>query len=133
MAELWSEIAEPYNLPYTAISSPYKRDRAIEGQYTRDNVLKQHRRVKVWESLRSEDGAIRYALKYATKPNQKNVPVNYRDVGRFWAVSSGIRVNDSDEVPATEQEIRMALEYLGRNMAGFEVLPKYIFHSGALT
>lgn len=132
VAEIWSKIAEPLDLAYTGISSPYGRKNAVMGISTRDNVFKQHRRQRTWEALRSEEGAARYALKYALKAHQKSVPAGYRDVGRFWGASRGVRVSDVDFYPATEREAREAISLLGRDVRGFEVLPKLIFHSGRL-
>lgn len=132
MAELWSKIASPLNLAYTAISSPYERKNAQIGANTQDSVFRQHRRVETWQELRSEDGAVRYALKYALKTRQKSVPREYRNVGRFWATSEGLRLGKAEEYPLTEAEARDLVFYLGRNMASWEVLPKIIFHTGNL-
>jgi hypothetical protein len=132
MATIWSEIAEPQNLAYTGISSPYGRKRGVMGMLTRDSVFRQHRRESVWEGLRSKDGAVRYALKYALKSNQKSVPKEYRDVGRFWATSNAVRLKVGEEMPVTEEEARQLIFLLGRQMERWEVLPKIIFHSGNL-
>lgn len=43
------------------------------------------------EHLRCPDAAGRYAAKYASKPHQKAVPVNYRNVGRFWGHSHNVK------------------------------------------
>lgn len=132
VAEIWSKIAEPVDLAYTGISSPYGRKNAVMGISTRDSVFKQHRRQRTWEAVRSEDGAARYALKYALKAKQKDVPSVYRDVGRFWGRSGGVKIKDVDFYLATEREAREAIVLLGRDMRGFEVLPKLIFHNGKL-
>jgi len=42
------------------------------------------------ERVRKNRGAKHYAVKYAMKCEQKDVPCNYRDVGRFWGHSRGI-------------------------------------------
>lgn len=42
------------------------------------------------ERLRSEDGAARYAAKYASKIEQKRVPIEYTNVGRFWGASRDV-------------------------------------------
>ena len=38
------------------------------------------------EALRNSEGAASYASKYATKCEQKEVPVDYQNVGRFWGL-----------------------------------------------
>lgn len=43
------------------------------------------------EALRSREGGARYAVKYAMKMYQKNVPEDYADVGRFWGHSQGVK------------------------------------------
>lgn len=43
------------------------------------------------EAIRSEDGARRYAVKYAMKMKQKLVPKEYRNVGRFWGHSKAVK------------------------------------------
>jgi len=133
LAQLWADIAEPLNLAYTGISSPYGKINSVEGLFTRDSVFRQHRRTKVWEALRTENGAARYALKYALKTHQKVVPAEYRDVGRNWATSRGVKLPEVDEVPATEHQLRELLYYLGRDMQGFGVLPKLVFCQNNLT
>lgn len=42
------------------------------------------------ERLRCPDAAGRYAAKYASKPHQKAVPRDYRNVGRFWGHSRNV-------------------------------------------
>jgi len=126
-ANLWASIAEANNLPYTAISRPYGAERAVTGQFTRDAVYRQHRRSVVWEALRSQDGAARYALKYALKTHQKDVPAFYRDVGRAWATSRGVRLGDGQDFALNERELRELAFWCGRSMDGFDVIPKIIF------
>jgi len=100
--------------------------------YTRDAVTRQHYREGVWENVQSQDGAIRYVLSYALKPHQKLVPESYRDCGRFWGLSRRVDYGGFTDFMASEAEVRELVEILGRNMDGFEVLPKIVFHSGAL-
>lgn len=127
VAELWSNIAEAGNWPYTAIETPYRKRDAFFGMWTRDSVFRQHRRVETWEGIRREDGAIRYALKYASKMYQKRVPRDYRDVGRFWATSRDVAPPKGTEIPLNETELREVLKASGRDFDKWEVLPKFIF------
>lgn len=132
VAEIWGKIAEPFNWPYTAISSPYRRSDAKLGGNTQDAVISQHRRVKTWQSVRTQDGAIRYCIKYATKIKQKSVPKNYRDVGRFWGASQDVKLPDAVYVSTSENELREVAQWMGRDLSNFEVLPKIVFHNGNL-
>lgn len=43
------------------------------------------------ELLRCPAAAQKYATKYAYKPTQKLVPLNYQDVGRFWGSWGGLK------------------------------------------
>ena len=43
------------------------------------------------ERIRKRDGARRYGLKYAFKMQQKIVPSNYSNVGRFWGHSKSVK------------------------------------------
>ncbi len=44
-----------------------------------------------WALIRKQDGAKRYAIKYAMKMSQKLVPELYRNVGRFWGHSKNVK------------------------------------------
>lgn len=44
-----------------------------------------------FEKLRSSDGGSRYAVKYAKKMRQKDVPPSFRNVGRFYGYSQGVK------------------------------------------
>lgn len=43
------------------------------------------------EAVRNQDGARRYALKYAGKMRQKRVPADYRNCGRFFGYSRDVK------------------------------------------
>lgn len=62
------------------------------------------------ELLRKRNGAARYAIKYAHKMKQKAVPPDYRDVGRFWGCSGGVKPQPEAEVQCTEDDVRGLLE-----------------------
>lgn len=127
MATIWADITEDGNWYYTEVRPPYKRREAGFGMSTKDSVFRQHRRKETWSGLKKQDGAIRYALKYAAKQGQKLVPKSYRDVGRFWATSRDVRPPRGIEVPLNEDEVRRLLHAIGRNFDNFAVLPKLIF------
>jgi len=133
VATIWAGISERGNWPYTAIYPPYRRPDARFGMLTRDSVFRQHRRVSTWEKEKKENGMVRYVIKYATKLYQKSVPSVYSNVGRFWGVSSGVRLPDGNLYSATEEEIRRLMLSYGRNLSGMEVLPKILFLPDSLT
>jgi len=133
LASLWAAICTEFDCLY---SSFYKR-----GDFSRGNcrvlntvaaVKEQHLRRGVWEDVRTSDGAARYVAKYASKGRQKDVPRVYRNVGRFWGVSSGFTRGDSIRLSCNESQAREFLAYLGRDLSGFEVLPKVVVFSGVV-
>lgn len=44
-----------------------------------------------WTQMRKVDGGRRYAVKYAGKMRQKEVPALYQNVGRFWGHSKAVK------------------------------------------
>lgn len=131
LAKLWGGIAEPGNFAYVPGWGPgFGEQSPVE--YTRDAVITQHLREGVWEDVKNQDGAIRYVTCYALKPHQKLVPEQFSNVGRFWGLSRGLGDGDFVDFLATESQVREMCSALGRNMDKFDVLPKFIFHSGKL-
>lgn len=62
------------------------------------------------ERLRSARGGAFYAVKYAMKMKQKAVPRDYRNVGRFWGNSRGVKPEPEKTLQCTEDDIRGVLE-----------------------
>lgn len=60
--------------------------------------------------LRSSEGGARYAVKYALKMYQKQVPEAYQNVGRFWGCSRDAVPTPRSIVRCTEDDIRGALQ-----------------------
>lgn len=126
--------APHFNLGLT-VSSPTREDRvAVAKQWARaigasdfDNVVAVNSHPKQWENFREEGSALRYIIKYATKPHQKLVPKDYQDVGRFWGMS---RVQDREEplvLWGNEADVRELCSELGRDFDGWELLPRVVF------
>lgn len=65
------------------------------------------------ERVRKPDGARRYALKYTHKMKQKGVPAGYRNVGRFWGHSRGVKPTLTRRADCTEDDLVGALQYGG--------------------
>lgn len=84
---------------------------------------------KSWQLEKIPGGMRRYATKYAAKPYQKQVPIWYQDMGRFWGHSSDVSPNAGDILPATEEDVRKWMaeckpeEFVSR----CEVVPKYLW------
>jgi len=93
-----------------------------------------HKHVKNWEKVRKSDGAMRYALKYATKAEQKLVPPQFGNVGRFWGSSRGVGAKPIAEVligeTMSEDQIKGILGEI--NGYQFPLIPRYIFQRDAL-
>jgi hypothetical protein len=53
-----------------------------------------------------------YACKYAAKMEQKNVPEQFLDVGRFWGFFGGLKLVEILEWSATEQELAYYLRII---------------------
>jgi hypothetical protein len=62
------------------------------------------------ERLRSAEGGAHYALKYASKMEQKRVPQEYRNVGRLWGASRDVKPQPYYELTCSEDAIRDALD-----------------------
>lgn len=88
-----------------------------------------------WQQVRKSDGAKRYLLKYALKTYQKNVPLAYQNVGRFWGASRSIASSCAMGTwqDAGEGDVRAILRVLRPTLAHQELLPKYIFLPERLT
>lgn len=84
-------------------------------------------RSETWELMRSEDGARKYATKYAAKEYQKTPPSGFEGVGRFWGCSKEVTLGEGVYREMDEERLR---EYLWRKdhaTKDWEILPKYLF------
>jgi hypothetical protein len=75
------------------------------------------------EKLRSSRGGAHYAVKYASKMRQKVVPPGYRNVGRFWGHSRGVRPESQGTLKIDEASLRVLLQ--GWEFAPAEDVPIY--------
>lgn len=85
-----------------------------------------HSHHRSWEPIKKLDGVGRYFAKYANKLRQKKPPSFYRDVGRFWGASRGVKMPDGEYLYGTDSQIRDFVELRGRNVETWQVLPKII-------
>jgi hypothetical protein len=65
------------------------------------------------ERIRKPGGARRYTVKYAFKMEQKRVPVEYRNVGRFWGHSRGVKPEPRADIECNEDDVVAGLEIGG--------------------
>lgn len=106
-------------------------DEAIDSEKRKVEAVHGHSRS--WEAIKNDKGAVRYVAKYALKTRQKVVPTDFQDVGRFfgWSRNVASGIFPASEIAVTEDDLRYLLEMNGHRVAGFDVLPKYVF--GALS
>lgn len=120
MANYWSRLVAKRSI-WSSFYPYHVREKM------RRNMYLQHSKVEHWDEFKTPDGLARYITKYACKPEQKKVPPEYQNVGRFWGTSRDVKVPDVSPEPITDSELRDWLRDMGHQVADWEVLPKYIF------
>jgi hypothetical protein len=66
------------------------------------------------EKIRQSGGARNYAAKYGAKKEQKSVPPQFSDVGRFWGASRGVKVQPLTSIEIHDMQVIMdTLESVG--------------------
>lgn len=119
----WAKLIEPLNEEY--VTSKGKKTTKWEA------IQAVHNHKRTWEAIRKEDGAKRYALKYALKTRQKKVPDGVDLTGRFWGTDRETGKIDWDNFegePINEKELRIILQMDNHPTKDFDVLPKYLFN-----
>lgn len=125
-AETWQAVSTPYHWFYTAIDYPYGIKNFKGHLSTDETVLEQHKSIEHWEKVRRGDSLSHYFAKYTMKIRQKKVPSWYSDVGRFWGASSGVRLPAGEYFHGNDELVRQLGDAYGRDIRGWEVLPKVI-------
>lgn len=96
----------------------------------RERMFLVHRHPDSLKELWSDDGAIRYVTKYAAKLEQKEVPPQFADVGRFWGTSRDVAksVKALYSVPiGSQDQLQDYLVGIGRDdLIDWEILPTKI-------
>ncbi len=78
-----------------------------------------------WQDAKSADGLSHYAVKYASKLEQKTCPNNYLNVGRFWGSSRNLIVYDNEVQYGRYAKQPYASDiFPDKPLTG---LPKYVF------
>lgn len=110
------------DLPVTLVLDEWEKSRKV------------HSHKKAWQDFYKPDGAFRYCLKYATKSEQKLVPVEFADVGRFWGTSKNVAPKPIAETLLGETMSRDGLNKVleDTRIAQLPLIPKYIFQKDAL-
>lgn len=85
---------------------------------------KHFRAGSAFESIRKQDGAARYVVKYAYKTEQKSVPDAYQNVGRFWGCSRTVKPPERKLERVTRKGVfDLLVKYFGEEPREF----KYLF------
>jgi len=117
-AEYWVNMTANFDWWYSRIS-----DRKLF--HVKQSALKVALHPATWQSIRLQDGAVRYALKYATKPYQKVAPPWFGNIGRFWGTN--LKCEPVHIVDTNETELRHYLANKGHKAASWEYLPKIVY------
>jgi len=125
-AHIWARISQEGDWPYLPVSPETGCVYHDLLRYTRSACYSVHVHPKSWEKVKSDDGMGRYLAKYANKLKQKEVPVWYRNVGRFWGVSRGVKLPEGRDFYGNEAGAREVLGLHGRDVNGWKVLPKIV-------
>lgn len=106
------------------------RDQSRRTVYS--DIVRVHDHTKQWAAKRSANGFVGYVTKYATKTEQKMVPSDYGNVGRFFGWSSEVRatIQPGHTIPISDSELRWSLREIEHRVQDYHVIPKYIFGVG---
>lgn len=80
-----------------------------------------------WEIIRSSDGAKKYVTKYAQKPEQKEVPEQFQDVGRFWGCSQTVKLGGGVKKEVKEDDLLAWLKEQEHPAGQYELVPKFLY------
>lgn len=126
LADIWQNISTPMSWRYTQVEFSEFSHCYGDELSTDMAVWEVHTHHKSWERVRDEGGMSHYLAKYANKLYQKTVPGHYRNVGRFWGVSSGVRLPEPSHFFGDDRQIREALTFAGRDVGQWECLPQIV-------
>lgn len=95
----------------------------------RSESFRVHAHKKTWENLREEEGAVRYMTKYCLKSEQKRVPEEFQDVGRFFGMSRDVVrcIRKPITLTVDTEGLQLLLEVEGHVTSKWGVSPKYLF------
>lgn len=126
LAKVWGRISQEGDWEYCPLNHGGRVNKGEIVLSTRQAVESVHEHPLAWERVREKDGMSRYLAKYANKLRQKDVPIWFREVGRFWGTSRGVKMPPGEFFHGNEGEIRQALAMQGRDVESWGVLPKIV-------
>jgi hypothetical protein len=94
-----------------------------------DMVFYRHNQKGHCDEIQKKDGAKRYVMMYALKPQQKKVPGGYYNVGRFWGCNTIVlrSIPKPDYIKMSEAQLREFLVGSGQYACDFEKWPIVLF------
>ena len=119
----WAEIIGlALGRRYCSISDRREKDMWLQ-------TLRVNTHPSTWQEIRDEGGARKYVAKYACKPEQKEVPERFHDVGRFFGYSVDVkaRIRPLETFSMEADVIREVLADEGHKASEWDFLPKYLF------
>jgi hypothetical protein len=132
VARFWAEMVAPLNTYYSMLRLDKKTgELKAKGRFpidAQEAVYRVNSHPKQWEILRSADGGARYAMKYAMKKEQKKVPQNFQNMGRFWGTPHHLSLPKLVKTwTYTDEDGVIAMcEKMGRDFSGWQWFPKII-------
>lgn len=132
LAKYWSDMVEPESWEYCRVRYNRSNQAMVyfskKSSTTRMAVYRVHSHVLAWCGLQKKDGAARYVTKYATKAEQKRIPEDYKNMGRFWGAPHHLSIKKLiktwvyiDDDGAIELALKMRPD-----MASWTYLPKIV-------
>jgi hypothetical protein len=85
--------------------------------------------VRVEKLIRGRGGLIVYAKKYAKKQEQKQIPAEYRNVGKFWGVNGLKTRKSADTIFFADKQLKKA--NFDEKMKIFDIINQFVEHGGA--
>ena len=110
---------------WIVLASAYAESDVSEENIRKFNLHQRDGVYDFWQNARSNRGLSHYAVKYAVKTEQKQVPPAYRFVGRFWGATRGLVEFEGEEYIQGGDYTARLEEVLERK--GLRGAPKYIF------
>lgn len=100
----------------------------VDSNY-RKQVYKVHKHKEAWSAIREENGATRYITKYALKMDQKEVPEEFDNVGRFFGMSRKVTKNARKPVTMLidNEGLQILLEVEKHKTSEWGVSPRFLF------
>lgn len=123
LARSWVDIIGlSHSRPFSYLKSRKQHDLS-------EQCFEFHRRKGQWERIRERHGAAAYVAKYARKFEQKLVPKNYLNVGRFWGCSRQVTksIPEPERYVADEDIARSVLKAINAPGHKWGLIPKYSY------